>query len=237
MIIIRDENRISKMRKRSQQATLVGFLFLIGGFVLVFIEIQNLILFQMLALLAGWILSQIGIYLAHRYARDPRPDEVLDQAVRPVGRSSRLYHYVLPAPHVLLAPAGPIVFNLKYQSGDITAYGDTWKQKGIGFRRFFGQEGLGNPARETEKMINNLAAHIREHAPEVDEVPIGALIVFTSKDIKNLDVSESSIPAMHFSKVKGFLKQKGLGKSIPKDHYDAILAAFDAAAVGIVETE
>jgi hypothetical protein len=234
MEIIRDDNRIAKMRKRSQQATLVGFLFLIGGFVLVFIEIQNLFLFQLLALLVGWIMSQIGIYLAHRYARSPRPDEVLDEAVKPVGRNSRLYHYVLPAPHVLLAPAGPIVFNLKYQSGDITAYDDKWNQKGIGFRRFFGQEGLGNPARETEKMIAALASYIREHAPEVDEVPIGALIVFTSKDIKNLDVKGSSIPAMHYSKVKGFLKQKGLGKSLPQDHYDALLRAFDDAAADIL---
>jgi hypothetical protein len=235
MEIIRDENRIAKMKKRSQQATLVGFLFLIGGFVLVFfIENQNLIIFQLVALLAGWILSQIGIYLAHRYARSPRPDEVLDEAVKPVGRNSRLYHYVLPAPHVLLAPAGPIVFNLKYQSGDITAYDDRWNQKGIGFRRFFGQEGLGNPARETEKMIAALASYIREHAPGVDEVPIGALIVFTSKDIKNLDVKGSSIPAMHYSKVKGFLKQKSLGKSLPKNQYNALLEAFDAAAVDIL---
>jgi hypothetical protein len=234
MEIIRDENRIAKMKKRSQQATLVGFLFLIGGFVLVFIDIQNLIIFQLVALLAGWILSQIGIYLAHRYARSPRPDEVLDEAVKPVGRNSRLYHYILPAPHVLLAPAGPIVFNLKYQSGDITAYDDRWNQKGIGFRRFFGQEGLGNPARETEKMIAALASYIREHAPGVDEVPIGALIVFTSKDIKNLDVKGSSFPAMHYSKVKGFLKQKGLGKSLPKNQYKALLQAFDDAAEDIL---
>ena len=235
MQIIRDEERVEKMRKRSQQATLVGFVFLIGGFILVFIEIQNLFLFQLIALLAGWILSQIGIYLAHRYARSPRPDEVLDQAVKPAARNLRMYHFVLPASHVLLAPAGPIVFNLKYQSGDISAYGDKWRQKGIGFRRFFGQEGLGNPAKETEKMVANLAGYIREHAPEVEEVPIGAMIVFTSKDIKNLEVSESSFPAMHFSKVKGFLRQKGLSKPLPTSDYEALLDAFDAAASDIIE--
>ena len=123
MVVIRDEQRIEKMKKRSQQATLVGFLFLIGGFILVFIEVQNLVLYQLIALLAGWLLSQVGIYYAHRYARTPRPDEVLDQAVKPAARTGRMYHFVLPAPHVLLAPAGLIVFNLKYQSGDIAADG------------------------------------------------------------------------------------------------------------------
>ena len=101
MEIIRDEERIEKMRKRSQQVTLVGFLFLIGGFILVFIEIQYLFLFQLIALLAGWILSQIGIYLAHRYARSPRPDEVLDQAVKPVARNLRMYHYRLLSSNVI----------------------------------------------------------------------------------------------------------------------------------------
>ncbi|GAG16226.1 unnamed protein product, partial [marine sediment metagenome] len=127
--------------------------------------------------------------------------------------------------------------NLKYQSGDISAYGDKWRQKGIGFRRFFGQEGLGNPAKETEKMVANLAGYIREHAPEVEEVPIGAMIVFTSKDIKNLEVKESSIPAMHFSKVKGFLRQKGVSKSLPASEYEALLHAFDAAASDIIEVQ
>jgi membrane protein implicated in regulation of membrane protease activity len=230
MIIIRDENRIAKMKKRSQQATLVGFLFLIGGFVLVFMEVANLFLFQLLALLIGWILSQVGIYLAHRYVRSPRPDEILDEAVKPAARQGRMYHFILPAPHVLLTKAGPVVFNLKYQSGDISADGDKWKQKGIGFRRFFGQEGLGKPTREVQTMIENMAGFIRKNAPEVDEVPIGAMIVFTSKNIKNLDVADSTIPAMHFSKVKGFLKDKGKRKPIPSSDYEAIKAAFDQAA-------
>ena len=231
MKIIRDENHIEKMKKRSQQATLVGFLFLIGGFVLVFIdEVSNLFLFQLLALLIGWILSQVGIYLAHRYVRSPRPDEILDEAVKPAARQGRMYHFILPAPHVLLTKAGPVVFNLKYQSGDIAADGDKWKQKGIGFRRFFGQEGLGKPTREVQTMIENMAGFIRKNAPEVDEVPIGAMIVFTSKNIKNLDVADSTIPAMHFSKVKGFLKDKGKRESIPSSDYEAIKAAFDQAA-------
>jgi membrane protein implicated in regulation of membrane protease activity len=230
MIIIRDENRIAKMKKRSQQATLVGFLFLIGGFVLVFMEVANLFLFQLLALLIGWILSQVGIYLAHRYVRSPRPDEILDEAVKPAARQGRMYHFILPAPHVLLTKAGPVVFNLKYQSGDISADGDKWKQQGIGFRRFFGQEGLGKPTREVQTMIENMAGFIRKNAPEVDEVPIGAMIVFTSKNIKNLNVADSTIPAMHFSKVKGFLKDKGKRKPIPSSDYEAIKAAFDQAA-------
>ena len=232
MVVIRDDERIAKLKKRSQRASLIGFVFLLGGFVAVFINVQNLLIIQTVALLAGFSLSQYGIYLQHRYGRSPRPDEVLDDAVKSVARDGRMYHYVLPAPHVLLTKGGPIVFVLKYQLGNISAVGDKWRQTGIGFRRFFGQEGLGNPARDADSMIKALASYIREHAPDLDELPIAAMIVFTSKNIKNLDVAESSIPAMHFSKVKGFLRQKGSGELLPASDYKALRAAFDEAAAG-----
>lgn len=230
MVIIRDDERIEKLKKRGQRASLIGFVFLIGGFVAVFINPQNLLIIQTVALLFGFGLSQYGIYLQHRYGRSPRPDEVLDDALKAAARDDRMYHYVLPAPHVLLTRSGPIVFVPKYQIGNITAVGDKWRQTGIGFRRFFGQEGLGNPAREADSMIKALASYIRKHIPDLEELPIAAMIVFTSKNIKNLDVAESSIPAMHFSKVKGFMRQKGVGEPLPMGDYEALLAAFDDAA-------
>ena len=234
MVIIRDDERIAKLKTRSQRVSLIGFVFLLGGFVAVFIDVQNLLIIQTVALLVGFGLSQYGIYMQHRYGRSPRPDEVLDDAIKSVARDGRMYHYVLPAPHVLLTKAGPIVFVLKYQVGNITAYGDKWKQTGIGFRRFFGQEGLGNPAREADTMLKALATYIQKQAPELDELPIAAMIVFTTKDIKNLDVAESSIPAMHFSKIKGFMRQKGAGEPLPASDYEALLAAFDEAAVDLL---
>jgi hypothetical protein len=230
MVVIRDDERIAKLKKRGQRASLIGFVFLLGGFVAVFINPQNLLIIQTIALLVGFGLSQYGIYLQHRYGRSPRPDEVLDDALKPVARDDRMYHFVLPAPHVLLTRSGPIVFVPKYQVGNISADGDKWRQTGIGFRRFFGQEGLGNPAREADSMIKALASFISKHVPDLEELPIAAMIVFTSKNIKDLDVDNSSIPAMHFSKVKGFMRQKGTGELLPVDDYEALLTAFDEAA-------
>ena len=234
MVILRDEDRIAKLKKRSQQARLVGFLVLLSGFVVIFLNTPNYIIFQTAALLIGFILSQYGLYLAHRYDKSPRPDEVLDDAVKKVAKDGRLYHFLLPAPHVLLTREGPIVFVLKYQVGNISVVGDKWKQQGIGFRRFFGQEGLGNPSREAESMIEAMAGYIRKHAPSVEEVPIGAMIVFTSKEVDNLNTEESDIPAMHASKVKGFLRQKGKGDPLPQEVYEELQAAFDKQAEGLL---
>jgi hypothetical protein len=94
---------------------------------------------------------------------------------------------------------------------------------------------LGNPTQEAERMIRGLARYIHENAPAVEEVPIGAIIVFTSKGIKSLDVENSRIPAMHFTKVKGYLKHKGLGAPLPIEHFEALRAAFDKAAKDLLE--
>jgi hypothetical protein len=236
MVILRDDDNIAKLKKRGQRASIIGFLFLVAGFALLFIfpENQLVLLYQLLALLAGYALTQYGLSLTHRYSISPRPDEVLDDAVKSVARDGRMYHYLLPASHVLLTKAGPIVFVLKYQTGNISAVGDKWRQTGIGFKRFFGQEGLGNPAKDAEKMITALANYIRENAAEVKEVPVGAMIVFTSKNIGNLSVADSNIPAMHYSKVKGYLRQKRDKKSLPSSDYAALQRAFDEAATGLL---
>ena len=234
MVILRDDARIQKLKRRSQQLSLIGFLFLAAGLVILFLPLENPFIFQTLALITGWIVSQIGIHLSHRYARSPRPDEILDDAVKGVARDGRMYHFLLPAPHVLLTRSGPIVFVLKFQTGEISVTEDKWKQKGIGFRRFFGQEGLGNPAKEAETMIESLANYIRKYAPDVEELDIGAMIVFTSKNIKSLDVKNSTIPAMHYSKVKGFLRHKSQGDPLDKKDYSALQAAFDQAAVDLL---
>jgi hypothetical protein len=180
----------------------------------------------------------MGLYLFHRYGKTPRPDEVLDEALQGIARNGRMYHYLLPAPHVLLLPAGPVLFLPKYQSGTITitAQGDVWKQTGLGLRRFFGQERLGNPTREAEAMIRVMGRYIHENAPNVeDEATIGAIIVFTSKGAANLDVKDSRIPAMHYTKLRGYLKQKGLGTPLPVERYEALRAAFDKAAAHLLE--
>jgi hypothetical protein len=232
MIIIRDDAKVARYKTWAPRLLLIGLLSLIGGMVILFVfpNNQNVIFYQLIAMLIGWILSQIGTYLSHRYVRSPRPDETLDKAVKPVAGNGRMYHFVLPAPHVLLTPAGPIVFNLKFQSGDISYQDGKWRQSGIGMRRFFGQEGLGKPEAEAESMVSSLAGFIHKQDPNIEEVSIGAMIVFTTENIKSLNVDGSDIPAMHYSKVRKFLRKEGVGRPLPQETYNALQTIFDNAA-------
>jgi len=238
MIILRDEKRVERLKKIGQYVSFLGMGILLVGLAIIFWGNENAVLYQLVALAAGWAISQIGIYLGHRYGRDPRPDEVLDEALKNVARDGRLYHYLLPAPHVLLVPSGVIILHTKYQGGDITAEGDQWKQKGAGLRKYFGQEGLGNPSKEVERLVSAMANYIRKNAPEIEEVPMAPLIVFTTKNIKSLDVKNSNIPAMHYTKLKGFLRQqKGVLPPMPEAEYEALRTAFDKKAAHLIEEE
>lgn len=236
MIILRDEKRIARLSLLAKVASYGGMAILLVGLALAFVaeDFQRVFVYQMMALLIGWIASQVGIYLMLRYGRRPRPDEVLDEAVRRAAKNGRMYHYLLPAPHTLLTPQGVIVFNAKPHTGKIGVEGDTWRQAGGFFRRLLGQEPIGNPTAEIERMVEGLANFIRKNAPEIEEVPVGAIIVFTAKGRTELDLQNSRIPAMHYTKVKGFMRQQKRDP-LPKEVYEAIQRAFDQQATHVSE--
>ena len=72
------------------------------------------------------------------------------------------------------------------------------------------------------------------YAPEVDEVPIAAMIVFTSKNMADLDVAEADFPAMHASKVKGFLRKEGVGEPLSTEKYESLRKSFDEAGADLI---
>jgi hypothetical protein len=238
MIVLRDEQRIARLARAGQIISLAGLGVLVLGLLLIFLRDDPMVfVYQLAALALGFALSQVGLHLAHRYLRQPRMDLVIDRAASKFARKDgRLYHYVLPAPHVLLLPTGVAVLNAKFQTGKISAQGDTWRQTGLGMRRFFGRENLGNPTREVEAMTARMQAFIQENAPAAADAPLFPIIVFTAKNVDELNVKESRIPAVHASKLTSALRQQTINlKPLPHDDYEALRAAFDAKAGHLIE--
>ena len=69
MLVIRDEERIARMKKISQITSTAGFVILAAGFILLFIDNPNRILFQTLALILGWL---VALFF---YKRSPKPEK------------------------------------------------------------------------------------------------------------------------------------------------------------------
>ena len=246
MVSIKNFNRIKTMRRISQVSTLLGIGALVGGFIAGF---YSQLLLQYLGLIIGLLLSQVAAYLTPTYVANPRPDEMLDDALGKIAREGRIYHYVLPAAHVLLTPAGPIIFQTCHQGGNISVVKnnrgeDKWVQtKANLIRRIFGRESIGNPTRDAEIMIQRLAVFIRKNAPEIEneELPIGVMILFTlqrPKDSKSgfvLDLKESTFPAMHISKLRGYMRAQGRGEPLRPELYAALQEAFDKKAANLLD--
>ena len=92
MKVLRDEKRIAKLARLGQIASLLGLVALVVGLLFIFMsENPNVFLYQLVALVVGFGLSQVGLYLAHRYLRRPRMDQVLDKSAGKFARKdSRL---------------------------------------------------------------------------------------------------------------------------------------------------
>lgn len=238
MDIIRDDKKIARYRQIG-----VITMFVSIGILLVGLFVAANEAWSLLALGAGWLLAQVSLYLSNRYVRTRNPDVALDEVLQKlvaekVVKRGRVYHYCLPVPHVFLTPEGLVLFVLKYQRGVMYANGDTWRQRKAGLfnlNKYLAQESIGNPTREAETALQVMVNFLNKHFPDMEEVPLAILIAFTTVSNDQLDVQKSRLPAMHVSKVKGYLKQQwSKSKPMPKGQYEAIQAVFDKAS-GLVE--
>jgi hypothetical protein len=236
MQIIRDDALAGRRKKIGNIASLLGIGVILAGMIFMWVapgrgvSAQLQIYVPLLTLLVGFIVSSIGMYYVNRWGRSPRPDEILDRSLKGLGREYKLYHFALPAPHVLLAPNGPIVLIAKFEGGEFTVEDDRWRQRFSAMRvlGFMGREGLGNPTKDADYLVERMRRFLEEHAPELPEVPVSAVIVFTAEKVV-LNVGETRIPTLRAAKLKGYLRSQAT-KPLSQETRQLLEALFDAAA-------
>jgi len=209
-------------------ASLVGLGILIAGLVISFRTTMIWLAYG--CLIVGFILSNIGIYLANRWVREPRADQTLGKVLKGFDNQYALYNYYLPAQHVLLTPAGVVVFVVKPQNGEIRCEVDRWRHKLTVGRilRFLTEEGLGNPTQEARQETAALQKLIEKNVPG-ENVPLSAFIVFTCPDEKlRLEAVNPAIPVLRLRDLKERVRKLGKGKSMPAETHQKLAEAFDA---------
>jgi hypothetical protein len=132
---------------------------------------------------------------------------MLDRSLKGMSRDYRLYHFALPAPHVLLTPSELLVLVVRYEGGKYTVRDEKWRQ-GFSVLRalnFMGREGLGNPTKDADYQVGRMRQFLIKLAPELEDVPIEPIIVFVADNVV-LDVQDSRVPIQRAAKLKGFLR-------------------------------
>lgn len=208
MNIIRNEKLINRNAKIGRWVSFISLAILALGMYVSFRQPENIV-GSLSALLVGFVLSQMGIYYTNRWGRTPRPDQLLDTALKGLSKQYTLYHYASPVSHLLVGPAGCWILIPKHQKGRITYEKNRWRRRGGGllsaYLALFAQEGLGRPDLEIESEVRALEKHFRKTLP--DKIPpIQAALVFTHPDA-DLQADNAPAPTLAAKKLKDFLRK------------------------------
>lgn len=223
MNIETNDKLIRRNARIAQVAMVAGLLILVGGMVISFRSTEQFGL-SLAALLLGFTLSQIGIYFGNRWGRRPRPDEMLNQALKGLDGRYALYHYLTPASHLLVGPAGIWALFPRNQRGTISYEKGRWRQRGGGltmtYLRIFAQEGLGRPDLEIQNEVENLEKFLQKLIEDGEDLPlINAALIFTNENtVIDID-SDDELPAptLAVGKLKEYLRKFAKGKPISID--------------------
>ena len=216
MKIVKNEQLI-KRNGRIGQWTSLGALGVLGVGMYLSFQRPDLFVYSIAALIAGFAMTQVGMYFSNRWGRSPRPDEQLDAALKGLPGDMTIYHYVSPVSHLLIGPAGLWIFQPYHQRGKVTYYKNRWRLSGGGFMQaymtIFGQEGIGRPAAEISNEIELVKRFYSKQLTELEIPEIHAALVFTN-DQAEVDATDAPLPVMKLKQLKEFIRQKAKEKTI-----------------------
>jgi hypothetical protein len=231
MQVSTNEKLIARRRRIGTYASFGGLGVLLAGMIASF-QVQY-IWYSLIALVAGFLLAQFGNYNLRRWGRSPRPDQVIETALKGFDDRYHLYSWSLPAPFVLLSPQGVYTFVTRDQTGEITVNGSQWKSKFTIGRALlaFAQEGLGNPSSEVQEGANRMAKWIEEELPDVT-TGIQPAVVFTNERVK-LQITDPAVPVVDAASLKKWLRGAGKGANLKSADYKALETLFGARAESV----
>ena len=231
MKIIKNEKLI-KRNGRIGQWTSIGALIVLGiGMYISFTNPSNpqLFTYSMIALVLGFILTQVGMYMGNRWGRSPRPDENLDAGLKGLPGDYSMYHFMAPASHLLVGPAGIWALIPYRQRGTVTYVKNRWRiVKGGALQAYmsiFGQEGIGRPDMEAAGEINEVKKLLAKSLGENEIPEVQVALVFMNEQVE-LQADGAPIPAMKLKQLKDFLRQKAKEKPISHAQLVAVKAAL-----------
>jgi hypothetical protein len=216
MKTIIDRKKVSRRAWIANVASLGGMFILLWSIVMPLFRPQAGIL-ATLTMVLGVGIAMVGIYFANRWIRKPRPEDSLDQALKGLSDSYRLYHYPsLPCDHVLLTPQGVVVLEANNLEGSFTYKDGRWKERMTIGRalRYIVEEHLGNPTQAAIDGADFLRRRLGERTQGGEKIPVQPVVVFVHPAAR-LDLDETPVPVCKVDKVKKYASVKG-GKLAPE---------------------
>jgi hypothetical protein len=196
---------LHKVKRRSliSNLTSVGGLMLLLGGVIVPLFLPALHQEAQVLMVVGMGVAMVGIYLANRWVRKPRPEESLDSALKSLNNSYHLFHYPsLPCDHILLTPSGIVIIEVFNLAGNFTYKDGRWKEKmSVGRAlRYIVEEHLGDPVKNARELEEYLRGRLNQALGNDHSISIHSVVTFTHPAVR-LDVRKSPIPVCKLDKL------------------------------------
>jgi len=226
MISVKNLPRLKRNSVIAHFNSVTGLLILLAG-VVISLFVQSLASLSLGIMVIGLFLSLIGIYVANRWVKKPRPEDVLDRELKGFTNAYRLYHYPdLPYDHVLLSPFGATIIQTVNLEGEFTYQDGKWHERfNLGRAlRYIVEEHLGNPISDSQECMASLAGHLKEatgskvpvdgvvlfiHPGAVIEIHKAPMPVLTPNKLRSaIDVKAEKLPEEVYEKAKEYLDQK-----------------------------
>ena len=209
---MRVETNVRLVRRNRRLANYLFFFsmaVLIGGFVIANTQLVNPNAAQddtslALALLLPWVVLPVGLIstlvsvrMTNLWVRRPRPEQVIQEALKGVNKRSILYNYFhFPARHVLVTPHGVYAMVTRYQEGRFVVEGNRWRAPGGAFRaiaRLFRRDDIGNPTEEAQRA----AAHVKQMiGATASDITVQPLIIFVDPRAQ-VEVVNPTVPVLY----------------------------------------
>ena len=203
MKVVIDRIRLARRARLAHAASLGGLLAMLGSVALTLFR-PDLATPGAILLVGSFAVATIGIAQANRWVKRPRPEDVIDQALKGLDDRYCLYHYRDDAPpHFLLTPGGLLVIECRAGEGVYSYRHGRWSQKmSLGKAlRFLVEEPLGDPAADAERAATWLARSFTVRFPE-REIPVRAVVVFTHPAVL-LSQQGTPLPVLQPKQLRG----------------------------------
>jgi len=227
MKIIKNEKLIKRNGRIGQWTSIGALVILGGGMYLSFSNPANpqMVTYSIFALVGGFILTQVGMYMGNRWGRSPRPDEKMDAGLKGLPGDYTIYHFNTPASHLLVGPGGVWALIPYRQRGVVRYTKNRWRVVSGGFLQaymsIFGQEGIGRPDLEAEGEIIAIQKLLAKTLNEGEIPDVKAALVFMNDEV-DLQVEDAPLPAMKIKQLKDFMRQKAKEKPVSNTQLVAV---------------
>lgn len=234
MRLYTNESRIQRNHNTGRFLVFSGLALLAGGFIYSLRHQDAVSLVLMVAIL-GTLTSQFGIAMLNRWGKSPREDQQIDAALKGLNDDWALLHYAGPTNHTLFGPAGCLALVPRDERGTVTLEDGEWINDSppSGLLRRGGRSRLRGLERGAQGAVSNLQALLDSHFEEAKDEGYQAapVLLFMSDEVDlKVDSEDAPLPAVHYKKVKDWLRRHPKGKSP-----DPAAVAALAEHLGLVE--